>query len=168
MAKKLSTKGEIIFLLTMLLLAIPISDLLLGIFGIPGIVAAVISILLILTLALVFYQKILMIDRVFIAILSMRCLKEFVMIVVLVYSLVIVAFATLYYCIDRFYYPTSSYLKWFYFSVITLTTVGYGDVTPINSLMQFMVSLEAFVGYILLPIIFTIGLRLILKDKNGY
>ncbi|MCR6544895.1 potassium channel family protein [Dehalobacterium formicoaceticum] len=168
MAKKLSPKGEIMFLLTMFLFAIPISDFLLGFFGVPGILAALISILLILILALVFYQKILMIDRVFIAILSMRCLKEFVMIVVLVYGLVIVAFATFYYCVDRFYYPTSSYFKWFYFSVITLTTVGYGDVTPINGLMQFLVSLEAFIGYILLPIIFTIGLRLILKDKNGY
>lgn len=168
MAKKLSRVGELLFIFTMFLFAVPISDLLLDLFQISSWTAAFGSIIAIVLLSLIFYNKILKIDRIFIAILSMRCLKEFIFIVTFVYSMVIIAFASFYYCLDRLYHPTSSYLKWFYFSVVTLTTVGYGDVIPINGAMQLLVSFEAFIGYILLPIIFTIGLKLILKDKSRY
>jgi len=37
-----------------------------------------------------------------------------------------------------------------YFSIVTITTLGYGDILPINSMGKFMVSLEAITGVILL------------------
>ena len=36
--------------------------------------------------------------------------------------------------------------KWVYFSFITLTTVGYGDITPIAPLARSLAILEALIG----------------------
>jgi hypothetical protein len=36
--------------------------------------------------------------------------------------------------------------RWFYFSFVTLTTVGYGDITPVARAAQSMATLEALVG----------------------
>ncbi|MEL7566496.1 MAG: ion channel [Dehalobacterium sp.] len=166
MARKLSRFGELFFLFAMFLFAIPISDLLLDLFHVSSLTAAFVSIILILFFSMVFYNKVLMIDRIFITILSIRHLKEFVFLVMLLYGMLITAFATFYYCVDRIYHPASSYFKWFYFSVITMTTVGYGDVVPINGWMQLLVSLESFIGYVSLPIFFSIGLGLILDGKK--
>lgn len=154
MAKKISRFGEFLFLFTIFLCAVPLSDLLLGLFQISSFTAALVSVSGIVVFSAFFYHKVLMIDRVFIAILSIRCLKEYIYIVSFMYGMLITAFATAYYCIDRVYQPASSYIKWFYFSAITMTTVGYGDITPINGLMQVLVSLESFIGYISLPIFF--------------
>ena len=33
-----------------------------------------------------------------------------------------------------------------YFSFVTLTTVGYGDVTPVNPMLRSMVTVEALIG----------------------
>jgi len=165
-ARKLSRFGELLFLFAMFLLAVPISDLLLDLFHISSLAAAFISIIVILLFSMFFYNKVLMIDRIFITILSIRHLKEFIFIVMLMYGMLITAFATFYYCVDRIYHPASSYFKWFYFSAITMTTVGYGDVVPINGWMQLLVSVESFLGYVSLPIFFTIGLGLILDGKR--
>lgn len=165
MAKKLSRWGEILFLVSMFFLAVPISDLLLDVFQISSLAAASASIVAILVFSLIFYHKILMIDRIFITILSIRRLKEFIFIVIFMYGMFITAFATFYYCVDRLNHPSSSYFKWFYFSVVTLTTVGLGDVAPSNMVMQILVSIESFIGYISIPIIFTIGLGLMMKEK---
>jgi voltage-gated potassium channel Kch len=165
-AKKLSRLGEFIFIFSMFLLAVPISDLLLGILDISSLAAAFFSVLAILFFSLFFYKKVIMIDRIFIAILSIRCLKEYIFLVTLMYGLLITTFATVYYCMDRITQPASSYLKWFYFSAITMTTVGYGDVTPVNGIMQLLVSLESFIGYVSLPIFFTIGLGLIMRERG--
>ena len=43
--------------------------------------------------------------------------------------------------------------SWFnpiYFSVVTLTTLGYGDITPRGPLAQMVVLLEVVTGYIML------------------
>ncbi|ATW25306.1 ion channel [Candidatus Formimonas warabiya] len=152
--------------MSMFFLAVPMSDLLLNLLHLSHLAAALASISVILVISAFFYHKVLLIDRIFIKILSIRCLKEFIFLVGLLYGIIITAFATFYYCIDRFYQPASSYLKWFYFSVITVTTVGYGDVTPINGLMKLLVSLECFIGYISIPVIFTIGLMLIVNENK--
>jgi hypothetical protein len=36
--------------------------------------------------------------------------------------------------------------KWIYFSFVTLTTVGYGDITPVTRLPRSLATLEALVG----------------------
>ena len=36
--------------------------------------------------------------------------------------------------------------RWFYFSFVTLTTVGYGDITPVARVAQSLATLEALIG----------------------
>lgn len=43
----------------------------------------------------------------------------------------------------------NSFNRMLYFSAITITTTGYGDVLPDTDLMRLMVGLEAFIGTIL-------------------
>jgi uncharacterized membrane protein SirB2 len=40
----------------------------------------------------------------------------------------------------------SDVFEWGYFSLVTLTTVGYGDVTPVHRVAQSLAALEALVG----------------------
>jgi len=48
----------------------------------------------------------------------------------------------------------------FYYSVVTFTTLGFGDITPTSSWAQAVVMLEVILGY------FTLGLLIsILADK---
>jgi voltage-gated potassium channel Kch len=42
--------------------------------------------------------------------------------------------------------PERNFFECLYFSVVTFTTVGYGDLTPISGLSKILVSLEAFLG----------------------
>ena len=42
--------------------------------------------------------------------------------------------------------PSSASQKLFYFSFTTLTTLGYGDITPVNPLAMTLTNLEAIIG----------------------
>jgi uncharacterized protein YjbI with pentapeptide repeats len=77
-------------------------------------------------------------------------------------SLIIAAFfAALYHCIYVFYpggpafkgqYISSDYpfLSFFYYSIVTFTTLGFGDIIPTNVFTQLIVMLEVVLGYIML------------------
>ncbi len=52
------------------------------------------------------------------------------------------------------------WLTYFYFSVVTLTTLGYGDVLPVSAVGQLLVVLEVCLGYLMLG-----GLISILANK---
>ena len=41
---------------------------------------------------------------------------------------------------------TERFSHWVYFSFVTLTTVGYGDITPVATIAQSLATLEAFIG----------------------
>ncbi|MGL5053917.1 MAG: potassium channel family protein [Cetobacterium sp.] len=59
------------------------------------------------------------------------------------------------------------YFKHIYFSFITITTIGYGDIYPLKSIAQFFVVLEIITGIILTNVI--LGLVIgsgILKSKD--
>lgn len=147
-------------------LAIPLSGVLRDRLHLPGFLAIGLSMIFLIGLALFFREQIMNMDRVFISIISIRFLKEFLFMVLLLYGLVIITFGTLYYLIALIIGNNLSYFSWLYFSIITLTTVGYGDVTPINVAMKLLVSLESFIGYISPSLIFTVGLGLILKENK--
>ena len=49
-----------------------------------------------------------------------------------------------------------SVLTPFYFSVVTLTTLGFGDVTPKTTCMQFAVMMEVVFGYLILGLLISI------------
>jgi hypothetical protein len=50
----------------------------------------------------------------------------------------------------------------FYYSFVTLTTLGYGDITPASSYAKSLAILEAFVGQIYLAVFIAqlVGMRL--------
>lgn len=50
--------------------------------------------------------------------------------------------------IDYGEYPTA--LSSFYYSVVTLTTLGYGDVLPVSMAAQVLAMIEVFIGYVML------------------
>ncbi|MDY4842293.1 MAG: ion channel [Alphaproteobacteria bacterium] len=54
----------------------------------------------------------------------------------------------------------------FYFSVITITTVGYGNIVPQTLLSRFVVALECLTGYIILGIMIGIITRGITTRKD--
>jgi voltage-gated potassium channel Kch len=48
-----------------------------------------------------------------------------------------------------------------YFSLVTFTTLGYGDVQPIGTTARLLASIESFLGALLLAlVVFVIGRRM--------
>ncbi|MDZ5646032.1 ion channel [Nitrospirillum sp. BR 11828] len=76
------------------------------------------------------------------------------------YSLLVIIFAALYTVVDRFA-PLNQFMiggvpqrigfaESLYFSVVTLSTVGYGDIVPVGSFIRLVVAAEVIVGMLLL------------------
>ena len=59
-------------------------------------------------------------------------------------------FGILYTFVDVQYGPNRTALSPFYFSVVTITTLGYGDALPRSMVAQILVILEVAVGYMML------------------
>lgn len=59
-------------------------------------------------------------------------------------------FAVLYTTVDIDYGANRTALSPLYFSVVTITTLGYGDALPASAVAQVMVMLEVAVGYMML------------------
>jgi voltage-gated potassium channel len=76
------------------------------------------------------------------------------------YSLLVIVFATFYRIIDRFSEAAQflvhgqpkalTFTESLYFSIITLSAVGYGEVVPITSLVRGIVAVEIICGVMLL------------------
>ncbi len=64
--------------------------------------------------------------------------------------LLVLGFSFLYSMVGVDYGDYRTWLSPFYYSVVTFTTLGYGDVVPADSLAQFFAILEVTVGYIML------------------
>jgi len=54
--------------------------------------------------------------------------------------------------LTRFFFGKSkpSFFGCIYYSVVTFTTLGFGDIIPVNDLARFVVMLEVILGYIML------------------
>jgi len=70
------------------------------------------------------------------------------------------SFAVLYQLVDVDWGEKRGFLSSFYFSVVTLTTLGYGEITPRSGTAQVLAISEAVLGYVVLG-----GLLSILANK---
>ncbi len=76
------------------------------------------------------------------------------------YAILVIAFAALYGIISRSSayhhfrigdeYRSLTYFESLYFSVITLATVGYGDIVPSSNLVRMLAAIEVIVGVLLI------------------
>lgn len=71
------------------------------------------------------------------------------------YVLVAIAFSYTFLYIDQlttdaFFGVAESTSTYMYFSLVTITTLGYGDLTPVTDVGRYLASLEAVVGQVLL------------------
>jgi len=75
-------------------------------------------------------------------------------------SVTISTFGFLFYLTDphlhMINHPDRSILDYFYFSTVTITTLGYGDITPINDTQKILAATEAVFGYLQLGILLTL------------
>ncbi len=91
-----------------------------------------------------------------------------------IYCLLGFLWALFYYTItyfdkDAFYYQaTKSQADFFYFSFNTLTTLGYGDITPLNKWARILANLEAVIGqmYVAIFIAGLVSLYIVAKIKR--
>lgn len=73
-----------------------------------------------------------------------------------------VIFASIYQMVDIDWGPSQSGVSPFYFSFVTLTTLGYGDVLPLSEGAQAAVIAQVVIGYVMLG-----GLLAIFANKMG-
>jgi voltage-gated potassium channel len=76
------------------------------------------------------------------------------------YSMIVIVFAAIYRIIDRYAAGTHflfsgeprdlSFIECLYFSIITLSTVGYGDLVPLSPVVRLIVGAEIICGVLLL------------------
>ena len=62
------------------------------------------------------------------------------------YVAVIFAFALLYFVCENFWCEPLSLIQSVYFSVVTITTLGYGDITPSSYIARLFTAVEAVIG----------------------
>lgn len=97
---------------------------------------------------------------------GLRSLNRSLVLLFINYIEIIVGFATLYLVTDSVGYkicvPLSSRLDALYFSVITITTLGYGDIKPIAEVGKWLSLTETVMGFILIVLVigsFLTGVR---------
>ena len=64
--------------------------------------------------------------------------------------MVALIFAVLYTVVEIDYGPNETTLSPLYFSVVTITTLGYGDVLPTSTVAQILVMFQVAIGYMML------------------
>ena len=59
-------------------------------------------------------------------------------------------FALSFFAVDIDFGENRTWFSPFYFSVVTLTTLGYGDILPVSATAQILVAVEVSIGYVML------------------
>ncbi|MCK4509760.1 MAG: hypothetical protein KAU27_14525 [Desulfuromonadales bacterium] len=65
---------------------------------------------------------------------------------------------------------SKEFFPFFYFSLVTMTTVGYGDMSPVTTVARTFASMEAIIGQLYLTILVArlVGMYLVVQqDKEG-
>ena len=73
---------------------------------------------------------------------------------VVTYFLCVLGFASIYYFVpDGYLNQKLSFINALYFSVVTITTLGYGDILPKSEFIQIVISIQALLGLIILGLL---------------
>lgn len=89
------------------------------------------------------------------------------------YIELIINFATLYYLVPPYFfkdsYEFSTIFEAIYFSGVTITTLGYGDISPSNPVLQLLSVFQVLAGFALIVVCFAIysGLALGQEKSNN-
>lgn len=87
------------------------------------------------------------------------------------YIELIINAATLYYLVPSSFfrdsYEFSSVIEALYFSGVTITTLGYGDVSPSNPALQLFTIFQVLTGFILIIVCFAIYSSLALSQRKA-
>lgn len=62
--------------------------------------------------------------------------------------------------------PITCPLEAIYFSIVTITTLGYGDIRPISRIGRILVSLQVLIGIVLIVTVLARFLQLTLKNRD--
>ncbi len=91
------------------------------------------------------------------------------------YLIIAVAFSQLYWILDHHMIrcfnapvPPNQQSEYLYFSISTITTVGYGDVEPVNHYVRYIAASEAVIGIFYIAVVISrlvAGYRV--EDKSG-
>ena len=68
----------------------------------------------------------------------------------LVWTALIPVFASVYYLLPNSFEGSQNFLTCLYFSVVTITTLGYGDIVPASGEAQFVSALQAISGIVII------------------
>lgn len=88
------------------------------------------------------------------------------------YVELIVNFGTIYFLVPACFYKGefghdfSSIIEAVYFSGVTITTLGYGDISPANWLLQMVTVFQVLVGFSLIVVAFAIYSSLALSNRS--
>ena len=65
-------------------------------------------------------------------------------------------------------HQSQDFYPFFYFSMITMTTVGYGDMTPLSTVARTIASVEAITGQVYLTILVArlVGMYLLHENQK--
>lgn len=84
--------------------------------------------------------------------------------------IIVIAFATVFYSFNNLYPHTFSskltILDSLYFSLITVSTVGYGDITPVSTLAKLLVMSEILFGLLYILFIISVFLSVFIKRQS--
>jgi len=88
---------------------------------------------------------------------GLRSLNRSLILLFINYAELIVGFATLYLLTGSIGYSKeqilSSHAEALYFSVVTITTLGYGDLKPIHSIARWLTIVETLMGVVLIVLV---------------
>ena len=101
--------------------------------------------------------------------------KEVIYAAVVVYLLMAIMWSFTYFILEYFYPgsfsipegPSRGVYRFLYFSFVTITTLGYGDVTPLTQKASSLVILEAVTGqmYLVIVVAWLVGMHVSRRSR---
>lgn len=83
------------------------------------------------------------------------------------YLALVPVFGVIYWLNPEFWKEPLSFIQSIYFSVVTITTLGYGDITPITEIARSLTALQSLMGIILIGLFLNSVAHTRVKEEEG-